>query len=38
MLLIDLDVARRRAQAAVPVDRDAPAAGRVQVADQVESV
>ncbi len=38
MLLIDLDVARRRVPAAVPVDRDAAPAGRVQVADQVEAV
>lgn len=30
-----LNVARRRVPAAVPVDRDAAAAGRVQVADQV---
>ena len=38
MPLIDLDVARPGAALAVPVDRDAAAAGRIQVADQVEAV
>jgi len=38
MLLIDLNVARAGVPAAVPVDRDAAAAGGVEVADQVEAV